>query len=201
MGENTKMGRTCGPFLCRNAESTPVSQTVTLYPQLRENMGNINYIKTTKGWIRLEGVDFDLWSSSHCSQDGMLRMICHSISPQSMADWEFSLICKWEPFQLFSWFMLHGCCPCCFYFISLSPAVFSPEPHFWIPPFWVLFRDWPVIPPLFSEFEIARGIWNKTGLVNLEADKITLQIPHRRSQRASEKNTAFKSEVTPGYTW
>lgn len=60
VGEYTKMNRTCGPFLSRDSESAMVSYTVIHFLSIRENVLNRKYIKTTKGWTRLEGVDFDL---------------------------------------------------------------------------------------------------------------------------------------------
>ena len=42
--KTTKMNRTCGPFLPAVSESTLVSKTVTLYPNTRENMVNINHL-------------------------------------------------------------------------------------------------------------------------------------------------------------
>lgn len=114
-----------------------------------------------------------------------------------MADWDFRLLCKMWPLLipqfLPSWWWW------CFCSISLSLAAHPPFPlpdtrgHF-LSRFFS--SDWPVITPPFSEMKLPSGIWNKTGLVNPESDKVTVQMPHGKSERAREKSRPWTWDCT-----
>lgn len=114
-------------FLGSLLEPPLVSQIVTHYPKIRENVVNINYIKTAKGWMILGCVDFGLWSDSGCRQDGHIQ----DVMPfnLSLRVWPIGNVVssvKWESLLTpVLMCMPNRCCFYCSYSISLySNAVF-----------------------------------------------------------------------------
>lgn len=115
---------------------------------------------------------------------------------KNMTYWEFSLICEvWPlsthfsmPTQLVVMLLLYFTHP------NSSLSLNHTCGHLLSVFFSVICDYSPIL-----RMKLPDGIWNWKRLVNPESDKVTLQIPHSKSQRTRESVIPERG-VTPSYT-